>query len=193
MPLLHSPHQCGRAAKRFLCVHVRPGFGKRLDRVGISVTRSQHQHRFARGSLLFCVGSGFQESVRNCRVSIETRQVQRCDAVPGLHVNCRAGSNEQIERLKIVPVHCPMQSCRAIHLGCVHIYLSLKQRANRGFVAIHYGIRQLAPARSKVERGIEQQDYGYAAYEDASDHCPQRIHNCISDENRFQESIWNAG
>src|SRR5207244_7822354 len=90
---------------------------------------------------------------------------------PGLRVHRRTASNEQIERFKIVAVHSPMQSGRAVHLGGVHICLSLEQDANRRLVAVHDGIRQFAAAGSKVERGIEQQHYGYVWYEDASDHC----------------------
>ena len=88
--------------------------------------------------------------------SKERREVKRRRArsIDRLDVSSRA--DQQIGGLQIVLVNRPVQRGRAIGLRPVDVGFLLNERSDRGFVAFHDGIGNIAPAGGKRGGGDQE-------------------------------------
>ena len=71
MFLLDGPHQCRRPSNRFFRVHFGAGFKQPPDRIGISIARRQHHHRFAGRPFLLRVCAGLQEMLDDHGIAVK--------------------------------------------------------------------------------------------------------------------------
>jgi hypothetical protein len=52
----------------------------------------------------------------------------------------RAGANQQLRRLDVVPIYRPMQCRRSVRLRAIHVGVLLQEQANSGCVSFHHRI-----------------------------------------------------
>ena len=160
MLLLDSPHQRRRIPLRFSQIRVDACCEKYFDRGGIPIARRQHECRLAVRPALFCVSSRLQQSADHGRIAIEGGHVQRGDALTGHHVHLCPGAYQQIRNFEVIPIHGPMERCRAIDLCGVHVGFLLNECFKRGSITLHCCVRDIRAARREVAAGHTDEENG---------------------------------
>src|SRR5262245_12582931 len=113
--------------------------------------------------MLVGIRSSSDECCNHGSIAINARQPQRCRAFTVRDFCVRAGLDQHVHKFFVSMVCSPMKRSRAIRLGRIHIGLLLNQSANRGLIAFHGGIRNVAADGTKRGDG---QEHHYCAASD---------------------------
>jgi hypothetical protein len=154
--LFDRPHQCRGAARGFLRIHFRPGSDQHFDRLGLAVSRGEHQRGLTVRSALFDVGAGFHQLVDHRHIAVKAGHHQRCHTLAIRRVDLGAGANQQVGRLEVIAIDRPLQGGRTVDAGRVDVRFLLQQRPQGCFVSLHHGVGNVAAGA--VEGGDPQQE-----------------------------------
>ena len=125
MRLIGGPHQRCSATNLLFRVHVGLLIDQDLDRVGIAVTRGEHQRSLAVRAKLVGIRAGLQQVLDHGCVSVNAGQAQRRGSVAIGLLHVRPAGDQQIGDVHVIAVGGPLDGRGSVGLRQVHVGLLL--------------------------------------------------------------------
>ncbi len=88
------------------------------------------------------IGASFEQRVHDCGISGCAREVKRSDLQIRGRVDVRAGSQQQIDNLRVFFVRGPVECRGTVDLGRVDVNVLPQERAHRGLVVVFDGVHE---------------------------------------------------
>ena len=153
MALARGPHHRGLIAKVLAPIDVGAFLNEQSGNRNIAGPRRQHQRVLSVLVRDVGVRSSFKEHLDDLCISHSDRLGQRARAVAVDHTGARTFLQQRFDKFAIDPVRGPVQRCRSVCLGLVHIGAFGDQREGCAAIAGLNPIRENGPAFARASAG----------------------------------------
>ena len=140
-----GPHERRLPVPRFLRVDLGAGVQESVHGINFSAPRRVHQRRLSGIDGTVWIGAGLQQLIDDGHVAILGSEHERRDAVVVRCLRTGTGAEQQCRRFRVIQIRGPVQRCRAVALGRVHVRVRFQERQYRLLVAMLHGVGERGP------------------------------------------------